>query len=324
MNELVSVIVPIYNVEKYLDRCVKSIIEQTYKHLEIILVDDGSPDNCPKMCDEWAKKDSRIVVLHKTNGGLSSARNAGIKIAKGTYLSFVDSDDYIKNDMIESMVTTMYNYSSDLSCCGRYIVHDNGKIENKFIGNQIQLLSSQEATCAMFDGTIVGEPAWDKVYKKELFDDICFPEGEINEDIGIMPLIFNKANNIVHIPEAYYYYCKNGASITRSGYSNKKSIVLKHLDQIENIVLDLYPNIINNFYAFKAKYSLSMLYLILENRIVKNTFINDYKSYYNNLKKCFIYFITSKTITKSEKIKGILVVTKLYLPLKNIKKILKK
>ena len=125
---LISIIVPVYRTEKYLDRCVESIVNQTYKNLEIILVDDGSPDDCPKMCDEWAKKDKRIKVIHKENGGVSSARNIGIKSAKGKYIGFVDSDDYIEKEMYESLIDVLNkNKNLDYIYCD---IYDAEKINN--------------------------------------------------------------------------------------------------------------------------------------------------------------------------------------------------
>ena len=129
MNSLISVIVPIYNVEKYLDRCVESIINQTYKNLEIILVDDGSPDNCTQMCDDYAKKDSRIRVVHKENGGLSDARNAGMEVATGEYVSFIDSDDYISLDFYETLFQTMIDNDSDIVECSVVKFYENGKFD---------------------------------------------------------------------------------------------------------------------------------------------------------------------------------------------------
>ena len=120
MDEKVSIIVPVYNVEKYLDKCIESIVNQTYRNIEIILVDDGSPDKCPEICNEWAKKDDRIKVIHKENGGLSSARNAALEIAQGDYITFVDSDDWIENDMIQSMLTCAAKNDADIVCCGFY------------------------------------------------------------------------------------------------------------------------------------------------------------------------------------------------------------
>ena len=124
----VSIVVPIYNVEKYLEQCIDSIINQTLKEIEIILVDDGSPDNCPQICDDYVKKDSRIKVVHKTNGGLSSARNAGIEIATGDYIGFVDSDDYIELDMYEKMYNIAIENNVDFVMSDYYSVSNEGKV----------------------------------------------------------------------------------------------------------------------------------------------------------------------------------------------------
>lgn len=129
-EDLISVIVPVYKVEKYLHRCVDSIINQTYKNLEIILVDDGSPDNCPKICDEYAQKDQRIKVIHKKNAGISEARNAGLEIAQGEFVAFVDSDDYIDSTMYEKMLLLAQKEKNDLVLCGFKKVSEDGKIEN--------------------------------------------------------------------------------------------------------------------------------------------------------------------------------------------------
>ena len=144
MKPLITVIVPVYNVEEHLDRCIESIINQTYKNLEIILVNDGSPDNCPALCDKWAEKDDRIRVIHKTNGGVSSARNSGINVAKGEYVGFVDSDDYISADMYELMVESIINNNSELSVIGY-------KIEEKEFRHSDELISNEKATVYMFD-----------------------------------------------------------------------------------------------------------------------------------------------------------------------------
>ena len=140
MDSLISVIVPIYNVEKYLERCVESIINQTYKNLEIILVDDGSPDNCPQMCDDYAKKDSRIKVVHKKNGGLSDARNAGMKVATGEYVSFIDSDDYISLDFYETLLETIVDNDSDIVECSVVKFYENGKFDEYSDDQMIKIL----------------------------------------------------------------------------------------------------------------------------------------------------------------------------------------
>ena len=127
-EELISIIVPVYKVEKYLDKCINSIVSQTYKNLEVILVDDGSPDSCGKMCDEWTKKDTRIKVIHKENGGLSDARNFGLDCAKGKYIQFVDSDDYIEKDMIEFLYKNLKENNADISICSNYMVDEENVI----------------------------------------------------------------------------------------------------------------------------------------------------------------------------------------------------
>lgn len=158
MQPLISVIVPIYNVEKYLNKCVESIVNQTYKDLEIILVDDGSPDNCPKMCDAWAEKDSRIKVIHKMNGGLSSARNAGIDIMHGQYVMFIDSDDYIELNAVEIMLSIIHKYSCDVCIC------NNSHVDKDY--NIIDINDNKNAV--LKDETIMQE-----FFRKEIFDPIC-------------------------------------------------------------------------------------------------------------------------------------------------------
>ncbi|MDY2590818.1 MAG: glycosyltransferase, partial [Agathobacter sp.] len=138
MNDLISVIVPVYKVEEYLDECVKSIISQSYSNLEIILVDDGSPDKCPELCDLWTTKDNRIKVVHKCNGGLSSARNAGLDIACGDYISFVDSDDYIAPDMIANLYNCIIENKTDISACKIYSITNNNILVYDKIGNEIK------------------------------------------------------------------------------------------------------------------------------------------------------------------------------------------
>lgn len=158
MQPLISVIVPVYNVEKYLNKCVESIVNQTYKNLEIILVDDGSPDNCPKMCDAWAEKDSRIKVIHKPNGGLSSARNAGMDVMHGQYVMFIDSDDYIKLNTVEIMYGNIAEDDYDVCTCNHYLVDKDYNIIDK--DNYINAVLKNEKVMQEF-------------YRKEIFDPIC-------------------------------------------------------------------------------------------------------------------------------------------------------
>ena len=207
MNEqkMLSVIIPVYKVEAYLEKCVNSVRNQTYKNIEIILVDDGSPDNCPEICDRFAKEDDRITVIHKQNGGQGSARNMGLDIAKGSYIAFIDSDDYVDENMYEIMIEALERTNSDMSFCGFYShsglrIAESTKIKHEHIWeNAEQLLE------ALFKGEAVGSPC-NKVCKSEIFSDIRFPEGVAREDIYIMHTLYGKCKRAVHTGKSFYHY----------------------------------------------------------------------------------------------------------------------
>ncbi|HDT8050800.1 TPA: glycosyltransferase, partial [Enterococcus faecalis] len=170
----ISIIVPVYNVEKYLEKCVRSILAQTFTDFELILVDDGSPDSSGAMCDQFAEQDQRVKVIHKENGGLSDARNAGIEIATGEYLGFVDSDDYIADDMYETLYNQIVTYEAELATVGMIDVYENreSRLTDK---KEIKILSQNEAIQAVLDSTDVYAYAVNKLYKKELFNKVRYP-----------------------------------------------------------------------------------------------------------------------------------------------------
>jgi glycosyltransferase involved in cell wall biosynthesis len=217
-NPLISVIVPVYKVEQYLATCLNSIVNQTYKNLEIILVDDGSPDNCGKICDEYAQKDDRIVVLHQPNSGVSRARNAGLDIAKGEYIAFVDSDDYIALDMYEELMSIAQKQSADIVTCNHYTINNKGTVlcTNNFDNLNVDevrylILMDKYSICL-----------WDKLYKASLFNDIRFKIDIYSEDLFIMPSLFFKAEKLAWTSQAYYYYCLNmGSNMTLFGTKRK-------------------------------------------------------------------------------------------------------
>lgn len=207
---MLTVIVPVYKVEKTLDRCLESIVGQTYSQLEIILVDDGSPDRCPKMCEQWAERDNRIRVVHKANGGLSSARNAALNVASGEFVTFVDSDDYLDLDTYTKAMARMAD--------------DTDLVEFpvwKFYGSQRQekVVFSDATFCNGKDYWIKGEAfahsyACNKIYRRRLFYDVRFPVGRIFEDAFTLPLILKKARKMATVSEGMYYYCDNALGIT--------------------------------------------------------------------------------------------------------------
>lgn len=227
MNIMLSVIVPVYNVEKYLARCVDSVLSQTLSGFEMILVDDGSPDKSPEICDEYAMKDSRVKVIHKKNGGLSSARNAGLEVCKGEYIFFIDSDDYLtdKNVLFDFMnkaksensdfVYSLMNHASDtkvseIKCCKRFISD-----------NRLFFLSNPYFFSAC-----------NKVYKRTLLQFIHFVPGRVNEDVDIIPLVFCNAKKVSRLDRATYNYYQNPCSITRCTFSEKRFDMFKSVSHV--------------------------------------------------------------------------------------------
>ena len=227
----ISVIVPIYNVEKYLEKCINSITNQTYENLEIILVDDGSPDRCGEMCDEYSKRDKRIKVIHKENGGLSDARNAGIEAATGDYIAFVDSDDYIREDMYEKLYKALKNNNADMSICNFKYVSDDGsdQFDNDNLPIKDEILSGMFILNEQMKKTkcwywVV---AWNKLYKRELFSGIRYPVGKIHEDEFIIHRLLLKCQNVACVSDMLYYYVQREGSIISSKYNYRR------LDEVE-------------------------------------------------------------------------------------------
>ena len=214
-NELVSVIVPVYKVEPYLDRCVASILAQTYPNLEVILVDDGSPDNCPALCDAWAQRDARIRVIHEKNGGLSDARNVGLDAASGAYISFVDSDDYIAENFIETLYDLLHEYHTDISAVHWKLVYaDAPEVPAPLSSRNVTLFQGADAIRELFTEDTYACYAWNKLCKRELFDTIRFPVGRVMEDLGIAYKILFDAGQIVYSDEPlYYYYQRDGSTL---------------------------------------------------------------------------------------------------------------
>lgn len=252
-NDLISIIIPVYKVEKYLEKCIESVLKQTYTNLQIILVDDGSPDNCGKICDEYAKKDSRIEVIHKANGGLSDARNVGISKAKGRYIGFVDSDDYIKEDMYEILLNLIKKYDADVSICNLYDVIDGNEcIRNK--ENGIREYSRIDILKEILLDKNIQSYAWNKLYKKELFDEIKYPIGKKYEDIGTTFYLFEKCNKIVVTSEPEYYYLKRADSlvnnVTESTILDYTEIIIQRYLYIKQNIKELRKY--NNYYLAKT------------------------------------------------------------------------
>lgn len=221
-NQLVSVIVPVYNIENYVSKCVDSIIGQSYKEVEIILVDDGSTDSSPMICDEYSELYNNIFTIHKKNGGLSDARNTGVKIAKGKYISFVDGDDYIDKDYLLNLVISIESHHADIAV-GIIYRDYKSKIElldSNHFQKEIVFERSQALRFLASEGKIT-TCAWDKLYRKELVPWLCFPKGKLFEDKYIMHLVFSNCKRITMSPNARYYYVTRTGSITNSKFNHK-------------------------------------------------------------------------------------------------------
>lgn len=235
-DTLISIIVPIYKVEKYIYKCLNTILNQTYKNLQIILVDDGSPDNCGKICDEYAKKDKRIQVIHKQNGGLSDARNVGIAEAKGEFIGFVDSDDYIETTMFEDLLNLVKENNADVAICNFYEVKDDNKIiKNNY--NDVKIYDKMEILKEILLDKKIQSYAWNKLYKKDLFNEVKYPVGKKYEDIGTTFYLLENCEKVVVSGKPEYNYLNRKDSIvnnvTESTIIDYVTIVDERYDYIE-------------------------------------------------------------------------------------------
>lgn len=306
-DHLISVIVPIYNVENYLRKCVDSIINQTYKNLEIILVDDGSPDNCGKICNEYAQHDSRVKVIHKENGGLSDARNAGIDMAEGEYLAFVDSDDYIAEDMIEKLYKQLMKDNSDMSLCSfKYFDESGDEILSRMDDSPIknEIITGEQAVNKLLENNpwyfVV---ACNKLYKKELFRGIRFPKGKIHEDEFVVHHLFYRCAKISCISEPLYHYLQRRNSISNG------TVSVKRLDLIEAMydraLFALEKGLNNIVYASVA---------LMAERL--SNFIPNDEASLNRKKELYKLYLKTISLLKTDglnfKRKIIICITKLY------------
>lgn len=244
MNPTISVIVPIYKVEKYLDKCINSIINQTYKNLEIILVDDGSPDKCPQICDQYKKKDGRIKVIHKPNGGLSDARNAGMKIASGQYISFIDSDDYVSDDFIETLYDVMKSEKSDIVEC-ETIKFCDGEVA-KAAQEEFNTLTvkTEEGLKMLIAENGFHQHVWNKLYKAEIVKGVYFEKGKLNEDEFWTYQIFGKAKKISKINKPMYYYLQQrSTSIMGNTFGMRRLDALEAKEQRQKYIEKYFPDV---------------------------------------------------------------------------------
>lgn len=267
----ISVIIPVYMVEPYLCRCVDSVLAQTYKNLEIILVDDGSPDNCGAICDEYARRDARIKVIHKENGGLSDARNAGLDVCTGEYIAFVDSDDWIEPNMYEKLLSYAEEHDAQIAVGGvsDELLTDSGVTVVKTTMHNavcVEVLANTEAMRRYFHGSWA---AWDKIYRREIFEDVRYPVGEINEDEAIVLCVLEKSSRVVYTNEVFYHYIRRPESITTNAFSVKKLAWKNHCAANLAFVQKRYPELELDA---AARYRGSLLWSLTEIALTEGDF----------------------------------------------------
>lgn len=294
-KDLISVIIPVYKVEKYLDRCVESVVNQTYKNLEIILVDDGSPDNCPQMCDEWAKKDKRIKVIHKENGGVSSARNLGLEQATGNYIAFVDSDDWLDLTMYEELVKSATETNADMVFCKIKRVFQNGKVEEFYEKNLCKIKNKEVFYMLIFgsDETIFSVP-WRMLVEQSIAKSCSFTTKlKHGEDLFYVLDCIEKSSKIEIVDKFLYNY-----------YYNSTSVTVMNNDNYFRNIRDLY----NHQKNYLKKKNLSYNYVICHAYIYRNVtkrlnqkgFVKQMKNLYK-IDNCFRECFTKENYKKNQK-----------------------
>lgn len=254
----ISVIIPVYNVEQFLRKCVDSVIAQTMDDIEIILVDDGSKDSSGSICDEYADKDSRIKVLHKRNGGLSDARNEGLKLASGEYVGFVDSDDYISNDMYETLYNNLINNKTDISVCATNNVYKNRTV-TLFDKSIPGVYSREQAVKGLLSGKEIAFSVCNKIFKRDFFNTISFPVGKYYEDAFVIVDLLMMADSIYVCNEPKYYYVHRSKSITTSENLDKQMDLIEAHTKNYRTICEMLPEaekeaefymLWSNFYIF--------------------------------------------------------------------------
>ena len=268
----ISIIIPVYNVEKYLDRCIDSVMNQSLKEIEIILVDDGSPDNCPQLCDEWAKKDSRIKVIHKENAGLGMARNTGIQHATGEYIAFIDSDDYVELDMYAKLLEKAELHNADIVYCG----HKQGLKDGKYIDRRDfdretifdDKESIEELSINYFyptKGRIMTMSVWHSIYRRGIIKTEFYSEREVvSEDLHFQISAILNSGKIVYIPDCLYYYCHNGESLARTFKISK----FYGYQKLIKLLLELYPHRKSYVYYFYFTFTINFIRFFYSNQAI--------------------------------------------------------
>ena len=290
MEDLITVIIPIYKVEEYLEKCLDSVINQTYTNLEIILVDDGSPDNCGNICDKYAKKDERIKVIHKENGGLSDARNVGIKNANGKYITFVDSDDYITKDYVGYLYSLIKEYNVKLAICGIKTIWKETK-KSKSEREKVECLDTKEAFKNMLFARGIEVAAYGKLYLTELWNGLEFPKGKAYEDTAVTYKLIEKSKKIAYGSKNCYYYVARVGSISKQQQFNKnEEDYIRHTQEMLKYIKEKYPELEDATDRFEIYSKFRILRILLftkpRNKQMEKDIILEIKQKQKNVLSC--------------------------------------
>ena len=318
---LVSIIVPVYNVEEYLGRCVDSILGQTYKNLEVILVDDGATDSSGQICDGYAQRDSRVKVIHKENGGLSSARNAGIDVAAGAFLEFVDSDDWIEPDAVENLLQQALAHQVELVVGGRWDVRaETGEKTQGLCPVKNEVISGQELVGRIFLWDNCDSSACDKLFARRLFRQIRFPLGKVCEDVPIMYLIVLDAGRVAMLDRPIYnYFHRRGSITTTKTISEKTFHFSEHTADVLSYIQKNCPEIEPQARYLRIRSLVHALLLAdLADRESTRPFREKIRSYRRELGRLLRFMMMSSYFTKQEKATAVLLSADLYIPVRGL------
>ena len=283
---LITVVVPIYKVEQYLDDCVQSILNQTYRNLEIILVDDGSPDRCGEMCDEYAKKDARIQVIHQKNKGLSGARNSAIDVAKGEYITFVDSDDYLAKDMVETLYNDIQKYDVELATVGFESFFEDGTRASNPHNGKVFVYTREQALDSFLFNDYMTPCVWGKLYKTSLWNTVRCPEGKLFEDQFTTYKLIDQCEKVVYDSTPRYYYRKRAGSIGHSSFTKKTYELYDAIHEEYQYISQKYPNECPNIAVARITWEIVFVNMMLRSNAVDPKVVAEVQSYArNNLEK---------------------------------------
>lgn len=292
---IISIIVPVYNVEKYLPKCIHSILKQTFTDYELILVNDGSTDQSGDICNQFAELDNRIIVIHKKNEGLSSARNAGIDIARGMFLSFVDSDDYIQEDMHEFLYSILIREDADLAMCSLYNCYYGKKIKKN--PTYYNVVNTKDAIRILFESEFISVNSVGKLYKKSLFNKVRFPMGKQAEDAFVIVEILIQCQKIAISSEQKYYYWHRNNSITTKKFNKKDFDVIKAYIKNYKIIANKFPDL-----KTVAKMRICWAYFFVLDKMILIPSNDEIKVVRNFLIKHRIFILKNHSFTFMRKI----------------------